>query len=241
MNPTSRVLFVTGASRGIGKAIVEKFRQENWQVAACATTPESAALCNADLNLVCDVADADQVRKAIAKTMQTFNRIDAVINNAGIAGTNSLQPQDDDALWHAIIDVNLHGTYYVSKYALPYLPDHTGRIINISSVLGLKGVPDQTAYCAAKHGVVGFTKALAHFVAKRHITVNAICPSWTRTDMAKQRMRELNATEADLAAGMPLGQIIEPQEIAELAFYLTTKAAQNLSGQTLTIDGGTLA
>jgi NAD(P)-dependent dehydrogenase (short-subunit alcohol dehydrogenase family) len=113
-----------------------------------------------------------------------FGRIDALVNNAGLAGENSLDAAATDDFWHQVIGVNLNGTYFMSKAVLPHL-GAGGRIVNIASVLGLKGVPDQTAYCAAKHGVVGFTRALSHAVAARGITVNAICPGWTRTAKAE--------------------------------------------------------
>jgi NAD(P)-dependent dehydrogenase (short-subunit alcohol dehydrogenase family) len=236
------VVFITGGSRGIGKAIVDKFHAQQWLTAACATTEQSANDCHADLNIVCDVGKVDHVRAAIKKILTTFGRLDAVINNAGIAGPSSFDPDIDDQLWQKILDTNLNGTYFVSKYALPHLPDHSGRIINIASVLGLKGVADRIAYCAAKHGVVGFTKALALFAAPRRITVNAICPGWTRTDMAHTRMEEINLTEADLDQALPLGRFIEPKEIADLAFYLATSpGANNMTGAVLTVDGGYLA
>ena len=135
------------------------------------------------------------------------------MNSAGLAGANTLD--GDDALWHAIISANLHGTYYCCKAALPLLPDGSGRIVNIASVLGLRGVPDQTAYCAAKHGVVGFTRALALALAPRGITVNAICPGWVDTDMARQRFAELGITAEAAAAGVPTGHIATPAEVAD--------------------------
>jgi len=231
------VVFITGASRGIGQALVEKFQAENWLVAACASQSPPVA----DLGLICDVSDAAQVRTAIAEIIQKLGRLDAVINNAGIAGTNLLDSDASDVLWHRIIDVNLHGTYYVCKYALAHLPNQSGRIVNISSVLGLIGTGDATAYSAAKHAVVGFTKALAKYVAPRQITVNSICPSWVRTEMMAQRMKEMGASEKDLARAMPLGKIIEPQEVADFAYYLVAApGAVNISGQALTMDGGAL-
>lgn len=176
----------------------------------------------------------------MAETVKALGRIDVVINNAGLAGTNSLDASDDDAFWNQIIDVNLNGTYYISKYALPQMNDG-GRIINVASVLALKGVPDQTAYCAAKHGVLGFTRSLAHALAPRRITVNVICPGWTRTDMAHGRMAELGMTEASLKGSVPLGRFIEPVEIAQMAAYLASDAASGVTGQSFTIDGGVLA
>ena len=149
----------------------------------------------------CDVTDAASVRGLFAG----LAHVDALVNCAGLAGANSLE--GDDALWHAIVAANLHGTYYCCKAALPLLPDGSGRIVNIASVLGLRGVPDQTAYCAAKHGVVGFTRALALAVAPRGITVNAICPGWVDTDMARQRFTRARPDAEAAAAGVPTGHI----------------------------------
>lgn len=235
------VVFITGGSRGIGKAIVEKFQSQDWLTATCATTLTSANASGADFSFACDVTDAQSIREAIYAIKNKFGRLDAVINNAGIAGSISFDPKENDDLWHQIINVNLHGTYYTCKYSLPHLPDHTGRIVNISSVLGLKGAADQSAYCAAKHGVLGFTKALAQHAASRGITVNAICPGWVNTDMMQNRMRELGKTEENLVAAVPLRKVIRPEEIADMAYYLvSSKAAANMTGQAITIDGGFL-
>jgi len=235
------VVFVTGGSRGIGRAIVERFSAGGWRVAACATSEAAAAACGAELGLVCDVSDPTAVAATVTRVVEHCGRLDAVINNAGLAGENSLEPDDDDDFWHRIMAVNLNGTYYVCKQAAPHLPDGQGRIINIASVLALRGVADQTAYCAAKHGVLGFTRALAHRLAPRGITVNAVCPGWTRSDMARQRWQEMGIDEAAAGAMNPLGRITEPQEVAALAFYLASDAAGSVTGQAMTIDGGSLA
>lgn len=235
------VALVTGGSRGIGRACVEAFAQAGYRVAACATTEAGARAANPAYAFACEVADKSAVRRGIEGVLSTLGRLDVVINNAGIAGTNSLAPDDDDALWHRIVDVNLHGTYYVAKAALPHLPDGSGRIINIASTLGLTGVPEQTAYCAAKHAVVGFTRALALHVAPRGITVNAICPGWTSTDMMEQRAGELGVDTATLARGVPLGRAVTPKEVASMALYLASPAAALVTGQALVIDGGSLA
>jgi NAD(P)-dependent dehydrogenase (short-subunit alcohol dehydrogenase family) len=237
----SKVMLVTGASRGIGLALVRRFKAQGWRVAACSSTEKIHEVSEADYAAVCDVTDASSVRQFVADTVARLGRIDAVVNNAGLAGENSLAPGDSDQFWHQIIGVNLNGTYYFCKHVAPHLPDGAGRIINIASVLALKGVPDQTAYCAAKHGVLGFTRALAHYLAPRRITVNAICPGWTRTDMAEGRMRELGMTEASLEQSVPLGRFIEPEEVADLALYLASASAGGLTGQALTLDGGSLA
>ena len=224
----------------MGLAMVGHFKALGYKVAACATTIEGAKKGVPDFAFACDVSNRDQVKAGMAAAAKALGRMDVVINNAGLAGTNSLDPSDDDSFWNQIIDVNLNGTYYISKYALPHMNDG-GSIINVASVLALKGVPDQTAYCAAKHGVLGLTRSLAHALAPRRITVNVICPGWTRTDMAHGRMAELGMTEASLKSSVPLGRFIEPLEIAQMAAYLASDAASGVTGQSFTIDGGVLA
>ncbi len=222
---------VTGGTRGIGKAIADRLAQEDWDVTVLARhkadTPHRFASC--------DVASADAVKAAFA----TMSRTDALINCAGIAGANRLD--GDDTLWHAIISSNLHGTYHCCKATLPLLPDQTGRIVNIASVLGLRGVPDQTAYCAAKHAVVGFTRALALALAPRGITVNALCPGWVDTEMATQRYSELGITPEQAAAGVPTGRIATPEEVADATMWLLRPEARGITGHALPIDGGGLA
>jgi NAD(P)-dependent dehydrogenase (short-subunit alcohol dehydrogenase family) len=227
-----KYVVVTGGTRGIGAAIADRLKAENWDVLTLARHPTRTP----HRFIACDVADP----VAVKKTFATLPRIDALINCAGIAGANTLD-SDDDTLWHAIISSNLHGTYNTCKAALPKLPDVTGRIINIASVLGLRGVPDQTAYCAAKHAVVGFTRALALALASRGITVNALCPGWVATDMAAQRYTELGITAEQAAAGVPTGRIAAPEEIADAALWLLRPEARGITGHALPIDGGGLA
>jgi len=224
----------------MGLAMVGHFKALGYKVAACSTSADGAHKGKPDFAFVCDVSDREQVRAGVAATAKALGKIDILINNAGLAGSNSLDPSDDDSFWREIIDVNLNGTYFVSKYALPHMNDG-GRIVNIASVLALKGVPDQTAYCAAKHGVLGFTRALSHAVAPRRITVNVICPGWTRTDMAHGRLSELGMNEESLRSSVPLGRFIEPNEIAGLVDYLASDLASGITGQSFVIDGGVLA
>lgn len=237
---SQKVVLITGGSRGIGLAMVDIFQRAGFAVAACATTSEGAARSSADFAFACDVSRPTDVKRGVAGTLERFGRIDVLINNAAIAGANPFTPEAEDDLWYRIIDVNLHGTYLMCKHVLDHLPEG-GRIINIASTLALRGVPDQTAYCAAKHGVLGLTRALALHAAPRQISVNAICPGWVRTDMAAQRASELASDAASLAAGVPIGRMVEPEEVANLALYLTSSAATPITGQALTIDGGSLA
>jgi NAD(P)-dependent dehydrogenase (short-subunit alcohol dehydrogenase family) len=226
-----KLAVVTGGTRGIGRAVADRLAAEGWDVLVlarrAAATPHRFA--------ACDVADAVSVRAVFSG----LGRVDALINCAGIAGANRLDGDDD--LWHAIIGSNLHGTYHCCKAVLPMLPDGTGRIVNIASVLGLRGVPDQTAYCAAKHAVVGFTRALALAAAPRGITVNALCPGWVDTGMAVQRYAELGISAEQAAAGVPTGRIASPQEVAEATIWLLRPEARSITGHALPIDGGSLA
>jgi NAD(P)-dependent dehydrogenase (short-subunit alcohol dehydrogenase family) len=223
---------VTGGTRGIGRAVAERLAGEGYRVIVGAR--HTPAACAFEFR-PCDVADADAVRKLFTG----LDRVDVLANCAGLAGANRLD--DDDTLWHAIIGSNLHGTYHCCKAALPLLPDGSGRIVNIASVLGLRGVPDQTAYCAAKHGVVGFTRALALALAPRGITVNALCPGWVATDMAEARYRDLGITAAEAAAGVPTGRIATPDEIADAVAWLVRPESRGITGHALPIEGGGLA
>jgi NAD(P)-dependent dehydrogenase (short-subunit alcohol dehydrogenase family) len=236
-----KVAFITGGSRGIGQSLVQQFKAKGWKVATCSTRLANLRESNADFKFACDVSRPDEVKTGVTQILQSLGTIDVLINNAGISGSNSFSPDESDDFWHRIIDVNLHGTYYACKYVTPHLPDETGRIINIASVLALKGVPDATAYCAAKHGVLGLTRALAHQLAPRKITVNAVCPGWVRTEMAAGRMGEIGITEENLATSVPLQRFIEPAEIADFIYYLASSpGAAMITGQALTVDGGTL-
>jgi NAD(P)-dependent dehydrogenase (short-subunit alcohol dehydrogenase family) len=226
------VAVVTGGTRGIGRAIATRLAAESWRVIVAARHAAPVSDCEFH---VCDITDP----LSVARLFRGLRRVDALVNNAGLAGANALD--GDDASWHAIIASNLHGTYHCCKAALPLLPDGSGRIINIASVLGLRGVADQTAYCAAKHGVVGFTRALALALAPRGITVNAVCPGWVDTDMARQRFVELGISRDVAATSVPTRQIATPEEVADAVAWLIRPEARSITGHALPIDGGGLA
>lgn len=180
------------------------------------------------------MTNAGEVRQFFAG----LPRLDLLVNNAGLAGADPAG--EDEDFWDAVLATNLTGAMRCSRAALRILPDRTGRIVNIASVLGLRGVPDQIAYCAAKHGVVGLTRALAMAAAPRGITVNAVCPGWVDTDMARQRFAELGMTADQAAAGVPTGRIATPYEVAEMVAFLSRVGAGSVTGQALVVDGGAL-
>jgi len=234
-----KVALVTGGARGIGAAIAARLVADGYAVVVAgrhvpATLPEGQ-----DFQAM-DVADAASVRAGFAGVMARHGRLDALIANAGITGTDRLDP-DDHTLWHAVMATNLHGAYYCAKAALPVLPDATGRIVAIASVLGLRGVPDQAPYVAAKHGVIGLVRALALAAAPRGITVNAVCPGWVDTDMARGRFAALGITRAAAERDIPTGRMVTPEQVADLVAFLLHPSSGSLTGLALPIDGGALA
>jgi NAD(P)-dependent dehydrogenase (short-subunit alcohol dehydrogenase family) len=191
-----------------------------------------------------DVRDQKSVDSGIRRIVDRFGKIDIVVNNAGIAGVTPVDAAAT-APWVDIIQTNLIGTYYVTRAAAPHVPNG-GRVIMISSVLGKFGVPGYTAYCAAKTGLIGFTRSLALELAPRKITVNALCPGWTDTEMARAGMREI-ASSAGISveefkkqamSQVPLGEMVEPEEVANLVAFLCAPTGDKVTGQAISICGG---
>ena len=250
-----RVALVTGASRGIGRAIAQAFLEEGAKVALCARTlAELETLADSwnqkdrrALAIRCDVTSRDEVASAFGEVERTWGKLHVLVNNAGISGRTPMSPPDEDGgeLWGRILDTNLTGSYLMTRHALP-LMGSGGRVVNMSSVLGRFGVPGYAAYCTAKHGILGFTRALALELAPRGITVNALCPGWVETDMADQGIRETAAVlgvspeafREQAIAGVPLKRFLDPPEIAKLVLYLSSDDASGVTGQAYNICGG---
>ena len=249
-----KVAIVTGGGSGIGKAISESLAKNGARVAVASRNPshlEAAAelfkrLDRPLLTIQMDVRKKEQAQKAVDSVVVTWGGVDILVNNAGISGLNRMD-DPDDSRWHDIINTNLTGTYLITKEILKVMKDHSdGRIINISSVLGKFGVPGYSAYCASKHGMIGFTRALALEVVNRGITVNTICPGWVETEMARLGIEEsaayqgISADEFKRQAveAVPIRRFLEADEVAHLVCYLASPKASGITGQAINICGG---
>jgi ketoreductase len=251
---SGKVAIVTGGGTGIGKAIAASLCKSGARVAIVSRNsahidPAAAELTQLGLSalaLPMDVRNKADVQRAVAEVASKWGAIHILVNNAGISGLSRID-DENDAKWHDIIDTNLNGMYLITKEVLKHIPDNAGgRIINISSVLGKFGVPGYSAYCTTKHGMIGFTRALALEVVKRGITVNTICPGWVETEMAALGINESAARQgitaeqfkAQAVAAVPIQRFLEAGEIAELVGYIASDAARGITGQAMNICGG---
>jgi ketoreductase len=251
---TGKIALVTGGGTGIGKAIAASLCKNGAKVAVLSRNLARIERAAAELNKLnrmvlpvqMDLRKKDDVRRAVAEVVSKFGAVHILVNNAGISGL-SLMSDEDDSKWHDIIDTNLNGMYLITKEVLRQIPDHSGgRIINISSVLGKFGVPGYTAYCTTKHGMIGFSRALALEVVQRGITVNTICPGWVDTEMATLGINETAALQgisadefkAQAVAAVPIRRFLDADEIADLVTYIASDAARGITGQAINICGG---
>jgi NAD(P)-dependent dehydrogenase (short-subunit alcohol dehydrogenase family) len=250
----TRVAVVTGASRGIGRAIALALAAAGADVAVSARgqaelndlAGEIRASGRRALALACDVTAPAEVERMAAAAAAAFGGVDILVNSAGAAGSHKFIGHPDE-LWHRILAINLTGTYNVSKAILPHmLGRQAGRIIMIGSVASKSGARYIAAYAASKHGVLGLTRALAVELVDAGITVNAICPGYVDTPMtdgaianmvARTRMDQSQA-RAMLEQLNPQRRLIEPEEVAALAVYLAQDISKGITGQAINVDGG---
>lgn len=243
-----QVAVVTGGSRGIGRAIARKLAHEGARVYLTSRTEEAAAEAAREIaaeitaetgahveGLACDSGDAHACAELIKKVVSEAGRLDILVNNAGITRDNLIMRMKEED-WRAVFETNLHGAFYLSKAATrPMMKQRSGRIINITSVVGITGNPGQSNYAATKAGLIGFTKSLAKELGSRNITVNAIAPGYIKTDMTEEISDDMKDF---LNANIPLGRLGQPEDIAEAVTFLASPAASYITGAILQVDGG---
>jgi len=238
-----RVALVTGASRGIGKAILHALGKAGATVVGTATSESGASAISQDLataglkgeGVVLNVTDGAQVDAAIEAILGKHGRIDILVNNAGITRDNLLMRMKDEE-WADILDTNLSSVFRLSRAVLrPMMKARFGRIISIASVVGTAGNAGQTNYSAAKAGMIGFSKSLAQEVGSRGITVNCVAPGFIDTDMTRALPE---AAKTKLLERIPLGKLGSAEDIAQSVVYLASDGAGYVTGTTLHVNGG---
>ena len=238
-----KVAVVTGGGKGIGRAIVDRLACQGAKVVLSGRDPSALdAACGEiqakggqALAVAGDVAKASDAEALCAKTLEAFGRADILVNNAGITRDNLVMRMSEED-WDQVIDTNLKGTFLCIKaFTRPMMKQRYGRIVNVSSVVGLLGNPGQANYVASKAGVIGLTKAVAKELASRHITVNAVAPGFIETAMTaglNEKVREA------LQAQIPLGRLGSPEDVAHAVAFLCSDEAGYVTGQVLPVDGG---
>jgi len=240
---SGKVALVTGASRGIGCSIA-KILAENGAHVVCISRNVSDVQSVADVitaaggsatAVACDISDSDNVTKLIKETVVTHNHLDILVNNAGVTRDNLLMRMSEDD-WNTVLNINLKAAFIAIKAAArAMIKQRKGRIINISSIVGLMGNAGQVNYAASKAGLIGLTKSTARELAPRGITANCIAPGYIATDMTNELGNEV---QQSLNEKIPLGRIGQVEDIAYAVTFLASDEAEYITGQTLTIDGG---
>jgi len=241
MDLANRVVIVTGGGRGIGRAIALKLAEAGATIVvsdiaeAEPVAEEIRAMNQKSLAVSADVSSSSDVAKMVETTISTYGRIDILVNNAGITRDhNILRMSDED--WDTVLNVNLKSVFLCTKAVLPHMSQQNwGRIISISSIVGIVGNVGQANYASSKAGVIGFTRAIAKEWSSRGITVNAIAPGFIETPMTQQLKEEWRQA---LVKRIPVGYFGSPQDVAEAVAFLASEEARYITGQVLGVDGG---
>ncbi|HEY3645210.1 MAG TPA: 3-oxoacyl-ACP reductase FabG [Gammaproteobacteria bacterium] len=237
------IALVTGATRGIGKAIAQALGKAGAAVIGTATRPEGAEQISAYLKadgikgkgLVLDVADSAQVEAAVKAIAAEFGDVTVLVNNAGITRDTLLMRMKDED-WDAVINTDLSSVFRASKACMRgMMKARHGRIISIASVVGASGNPGQANYCAAKAGIMGFTRSLAQEIGSRNITVNTVAPGFIDTDMTRALTEE---QRTGLLGKIPLGRLGAAEDIAQTVLFLASPGAGYITGETIHVNGG---
>ena len=239
-----KVVFVTGGSRGIGKAIALKYAQNGYNVVinyvSDKTNVEELQKEFTKLNVECliekaDVSKSEEVEQIVKKAIEKFNKIDVLVNNAGITRDGLLMRMKEED-FDKVIEINLKGTFLVTKSVIPYmLKKRDGKIINLASVVGVTGNAGQCNYSASKAGIIGFTKSIAKELASRNIRANAIAPGFIDTDMTSILSDDVKDS---INVQIPMKRMGTTQEIANVAYFLGCEESSYITGQVINIDGG---
>ena len=244
MSLESRIALVTGASRGIGEVIAISLAKAGAKVAvnyhtgaepASRVVEAIAASGGEAIAVGGDVSQEDQVDSIVKGVVRSWGRLDILVNNAGITRDKLLLRMSADE-WDEVISVNLRGVYLSTKSVLPHMiRQRHGRIVNMSSVVGLTGNPGQANYAASKAGIIGFTKSMAREVASRNITVNAVAPGYITTTMVQKLPEDVRK---GILARIPMSRFGTPEDVAQVVTFLCTDGAGYVTGQVIGIDGG---
>ena len=240
---TNKVAIITGASQGIGKGMAETFSKAGAHVACVSRNKDN--LKSVAENLIknggaasfytCDVSSLDAFQNTIREIVENHDSVDILVNNAGVCKDKLIMRMSEDD-WNKVININLNGAFNgIKAVSQIMIKQRAGRIINISSIVGLIGNPGQANYAASKAGLIGLSKSAAKELAPRGITVNAIAPGYIATDMTDQITDQ---AKESLITKIPLGRIGSPSDIAASALFLASDEAEYITGQTLTVDGG---